>query len=358
VPILDWEKDMTKGYQTRFRWFRSDNLKSKIGNLKWLGLSVIALVLVVTGAVAQAQHPKKIPRIGVLIPTTSSASSQRIEALQQGLRELGYVDGTNINIEYRYADGKTDRLAAMAAELLGLKVDIILAANNNVARSVSALTKTVPIVLLSGSDPIVGGLVASLARPGGNVTGLTNLTFDLGAKRLELLKEIVPKLTRVAALPSPGGLGQDLKELQAAAPALQLQVYVMEVNSADDLEMAFAQAAAARAGALIVTSDPTGIFLNNAQQIVKNAAKNRLPAIYPGSRYVEIGGLSSYAANELENYRRAAAYADKILKGRKPADLPVEQPKKFELVINLKAANQIGLTIPPSVLARADKVIK
>jgi putative ABC transport system substrate-binding protein len=241
---------------------------------------------------------------------------------------------------------------------VGLKVDIILAANNNVARSVSALTKTIPIVLLSGSDPIAGGLVASLAQPGGNITGLTNLTFDLGPKRLELLKDIVPKPTRIAVLPSPGGTGQDLKELQAVAPALQLQLHIMEVHISDDLQSAFTRAVSARTGALIVTSDPTGIFLNNAQQIINQAAKNRLPAIYPGSRYVELGGLSSYAANELENYRRAATYVDKILKGTKPADIPVEQPKKFEFIINLKAAKQIGLTIPPNVLARADRVIK
>jgi putative ABC transport system substrate-binding protein len=323
----------------------------------WSSILVATLVLVF-GVAADAQQPKKVPRIGVLVPTTPVASSQRIEDFRRGLRELGYADGININIVYRYADGKTDRLPAIAAELVGLKVDIILAANNNVARSVSALTKTTPIVLLSGSDPIVGGLVASLAQPGGNITGLTNLTFDLGPKRLELLKDIVPKLTRIAVLPSPGGIGQDLKELQAVAPALQLQLHIMEVHISDDLESAFTRALSARAGALIVTSDPTGIFLNNAQQIINQAAKNRLPAIYPGSRYVELGGLSSYAANELENYRRAATYVDKILKGAKPADLPVEQPKKFEFIINLKTAKQIGLTIPPNVLARADKVIK
>ena len=323
----------------------------------WSSILVATLVLVF-GVAADAQQPKKVPRIGVLVPTTPVASSQRIEAFRRGLRELGYADGININIVYRYADGKTDRLPAIAAELVGLKVDIILAANNNVARSVSALTKTTPIVLLSGSDPIVGGLVASLAQPGGNITGLTNLTFDLGPKRLELLKDIVPKLTRIAVLPSPGGIGQDLKELQAVAPALQLQLHIMEVHISDDLESAFTRALSARAGALIVTSDPTGIFLNNAQQIINQAAKNRLPAIYPGSRYVELGGLSSYATNELENYRRASTYVDKILKGAKPADLPVEQPKKFEFIINLKTAKQIGLTIPPNVLVRADKVIK
>jgi putative ABC transport system substrate-binding protein len=268
------------------------------------------------------------------------------------------MDGTNISIVYRYANGKTESLPAIAAELVGLKLDVICAANNNVARAVSALTKTIPVVLLNGSDPVVFGLVASLAHPGGNVTGLTNLTLDLGTKRLELLKEIVPKLSRVAVLPSPGGQGQELKELQAAAPALQLELHIMEVRTADDLESAFMRAANAKARALTMTSDPTGNFSTNAQEIVNAAAKNKLPAIYPSNRYVERGGLSSYAANDLENYRHAAYFVDKILKGAKPADLPVEQPKKFELVINLKTAKQIGLTIPPNVLARADRVIK
>jgi putative tryptophan/tyrosine transport system substrate-binding protein len=307
---------------------------------------------------AEAQQRKKIPRIGVLIPTTAAASTQRIEALQRGLRELGYINGTSINLIYRYTDGKTESLPAIAAELVALNPDIILAANNTVAHSLSAATKTIPIVLLNAADPVVGGLAVSLARPGGNVTGLTNLTFDLATKRLELLKEIVPKLSRVAVLSSRGGTSQDLKELEAAALALQLELHVMEVRIADDLESAFIRAASAKPGALTMTADPTGIFRNNAQQIVNAAAKNKLPAIYPVDRYVELGGLSSYAANELENYRRAAYFVDKILKGAKPGELPIEQPTKFELVINLKTAKQIGLTIPPNVLARADKVIK
>jgi len=332
----------------------------------WIGrfgckkIVVIALcpLLFALSVSAQTRQPKKIPRIGVLNASGPSAASRRIKAFQQGLRDLGYIDGTNIKIEYRYAEGKADQLAPRAAELVELKVDIILVSNNTVARSVSALTQTIPIVLLSGSDPVVSGLVASLARPGGNITGLTNLTLDLGSKRLELLKDIVPKLTRIAILPSPGGGGQDLKQLQTAASTLELQVHVMEVRSADDLEPAFTRAANAKVGALAMTNDPTGIFSMNEQRILKLAEKNRLPAIYPLSSYVDAGGLSSYAANELENYRRAATYVDKILKGAKPADLPVEQPKKFEFVINLKAAKQIGLIIPPNVLARADKVIK
>jgi putative ABC transport system substrate-binding protein len=334
-----------------------DRDKEKDMKNKITVLALCAMLFALSSPV-KAQQPKRVPRIGIMDYTNSSAAVHRMNAFQQGLRELGYVDETNISIEYRYTDGRSDRLSAFVDELVGIKVDIILASNNVVARSVSAITKTIPIVLLSGSDPVVGGLVASLARPGGNITGLTNLTLDLGSKRLELLKEIVPKLSRVAVLPSPGGDGRSLKELQAAAPALQFRLHVMEMHVADDLERAFTRAADARAGALIVTNDPTGIFLTNQEQIVKLAAKNRLPAIYPQSTYVNAGGLVSYAANELENYRRAATYVDKILKGAKPADLPVEQPTKFEFIINLKAAKQIGLTIPPNVLVRADKVLR
>src|SRR5262245_7419827 len=315
---------------------------------KMLVYALPALILV-TIQFAEAQQPKKIPRIGVLSASSPSAASRRIKAFQQGLRDLGYIDGTNIKIEYRYAEGKSDQLAPRAAELVEL-VDIILAQNNTVASSVAALTKTIPIVLFNGRDPVAAGLVASLARPGGNITGLTNLILDLGSKRLELLKDIVPRLTRLAILSSPGN--PLLKELQTAASTLQLQVHVMEVQSADELEPAFTRAANAKVGALTVTGDPTGIFLMNEQLIVKLAVKNRLPGVYPESSYVEAGGLSSYAANDLENYRRAATYVDKILKGAKPADLPVEQPMKFEFVINLKAAKQIGLTIPPNVLAK------
>jgi putative ABC transport system substrate-binding protein len=317
----------------------------------------LATVFLITVSLARAQQPKKVPRIGVIDPTNSSTAVHRMNALQLGLRELGYVDGTNISIEYRYSDGKTDRLPALAAELVGLKVDIILAGNNAVARAVSALTKTTPIVLLNGSDPVVGGLVASLARPGGNITGFTNLTIDLSVKRLELLKEIVPRLTRVAILPGPAATLL-VKEMQSAAPAMQIQLQILKVRVADDLRSAFEAATKARAGGLAVTSDSTGLFRSNTKQIVELAAKSHLPAIYPQSTFVDAGGLVSYAANELEFYRRAATYVDKILKGTKPAELPVERPMKFEFVINLKAAKQIGLTVPPNVLVRADKVIR
>src|SRR5262245_6200624 len=307
---------------------------------------------------AVAQRTKKVPRIGFLIAATRDTQSARTEAFRQGLRELGYIEGQNVAVEYRYAEGRTDRLPELAADLVRLQVDLIVASNNIVARDASNATKIIPIVIASGADPVAAGLVVSLARPGGNVTGLTNLTTDLGVKRLELLKEVLPKLARVAVLPSPGSLGLELKEIEATAPALKIQLHIMEVRVADDLERAFEVATKARAGALAVTADPTGLFVANRKRIVELAAKKRLPAIYPSTNYVNAGGLMSYASNDLENYRHAAIYVDKILKGSKPADLPVEQPTKFEFIINLKAAKQIGLTIPPNVLARADKVIK
>ena len=307
---------------------------------------------------AHAQQPKKVPRIGFLIAATRDAQSARTEAFRQGLRELGYIEGQNIVIEYRHAEGKTDRFPELAADLVRLQVDVIVVSNNTVARAASNTTKVIPIVIASGADPVAAGLVVSLARPGGNVTGLTNATTDLGVKRLELLKEIFPKLTRVAVLPSPGSLGLELKEMRAAAPSLKIQLHILEVRVADDLERAFEGATKLRAGALAMTADPTGLFIANQKQIVELAAKKRLPAIYPASSFVNAGGLMSYAPNELENYRRAAIYVDKILKGAKPEDLPVEQPTKFGFIINLKAAKQIGLTIPQSVLYRADKIIK
>jgi putative ABC transport system substrate-binding protein len=323
--------------------------------LPWL----LSTVLLITVSPAETQQAKKISRIGYLAFGTSDGLQSRTEAFRRSLRELGYIEGQNITIEYRYAEGKQDRLPELAAELIRLKVDVLVVQNNSVARAASKLTTTIPIVLSGGTDPVVAGLVASLARPGGNVTGLTNLTRDLGVKRLELLKEILPKLARVAILPSPGfGSGQGLKEMQAAAPSLQIQLHILEVRSANDLIRAFEAATKARAGALVVTSDPTGQFRDNQKQIIELATKHKLPAIYSLSRYTEAGGLMSYAASELEMSRRTAVYVDKILKGAKPAELPVEQPTKFEFVINLKAAKQIGLTIPQSVLYRADKVIK
>jgi len=346
--------------RTRIRWpdSFSDNRKSKIQNRKWAGVFAIVVVLTVCGARIEAQQPKKIPRIGFLMPSTADAQSNRTDAFRKRLRELGYVEGQNISIEYRYAEGKPSRLPELVAELVRLKVDAIIAGTNTIARTAAAATKTIPIIMASGSDPVATGLVASLARPGGNVTGFTNLPTDLGPKRLELLKQIFPRLAYVAVLPSPSRTARELKEMQTAAPSLQIQLRILEVRVAGDLEKAFKEATKARAEALVVTSDGTGLFVANRKQIVELAVKSHLPAIYPGSAWVDDGGLMSYAGDETEGYRRAAVYVGKILKGAKPADLPVEQSSKFEFVINLKAAKQIGLTIPPNVLALADRVIR
>ena len=274
-----------------------------------------------------AQQPTKIPRIGFLVASTADAQLNRTDAFRRGLRELGYVEGQNVIIEYRYADGNSHRLSELAAELVRLKLDVIVTQNNTVARAASRATKTIPIVMADGADPVTNGLVASLARPGGNVTGMTNAATDLGVKRLELLKEIFPTLARVAVLPSPRS-ARVSKEVQAAAPSLQVQLHIMEVRVAEDLERAFETAANARVGALTLTPDPTGLFNANQQRIFDLTAKKRLPAIYPFSEWANAGGLMSYAADQLESYRRAAVYVDKILKGAKPAILPVEQPTK------------------------------
>lgn len=322
-----------------------------------IGIALWTMLLALCPS-ATGQQTKTIPRIGYLVAGTPDTQSTRTEALQQGLRELGYIEGQTIAIEYRYAEGKVDRLPELAADLVRLKVDVIVVQSNTAARAASSATKTITIIMADGADPVANGLIASLARPGGNVTGLTNVQTDLGVKRLELLKEIVPNLTRVAVLPGPSGRGVVLKELQEAAPSLKIQLHILEVKVADDLERAFKGAAKARVGALAMTPDPAGLFIANQKQILELVVKNRLPAIYPNNRWVNAGGLMSYAADQLDNYRRAAVYVDKILKGAKPADLPVEQPTKFEFVINLKTAKQIGLTVPPNVLARADRVIK
>jgi len=349
---------MNSVFRIRISHSQSGNRKCEIKNRKSAGLSVIACVFMMAGAVAQAQQPKKVPRIGYLSGASCSESVGTREAFCQGLRELGYVEGQNIAIECRSLEGKFDRVPDLVADLVRLKVDIIVTSSSGSARAAKKITTTIPIVMAYGGDPFQEGLVASLARPGGNVTGLTNLSSELSGKLLELLKEILPTLTLVAVLPNPTGAKGHLKEMQAVAPSLKLKLQILEVRVADDLERAFKEATNARAGALAVMQDATGIYSTNRKQIVELAVKNQLPAIYPQIGYANAGGLMSYAANETEMFRRAATYVDKILKGRKPADLPVEQPMKFELVINLKAAKQIGLTIPPNVLARADRVIK
>jgi putative ABC transport system substrate-binding protein len=336
----------------------SDNPKSKIQNLKWLGLSVIAFVLVVTGAVAMAQQPAKILRIGILIPSSASLNSARVEAFRQRLRELGYVEGKNIVIEYRYAEGKLERLPDLAAELVRLKVDVIVTAAGPAISAAKKASATIPIVFATAADPVGSGYVSSLARPGGNITGLSLMAPDLDGKRLELLKEAFPKVARVAFLWNSGGIRGNLSltEMEAVAKALGLKLQSLPVRSLDDFESAFAQAKREGAQALITSVNP--LIANQQRQVLDFAAKNRLPAMYPFSEFAEAGGLMSYGPNITDLFRRAADFVDKILKGTKPADLPVEQPTKFEFLVNLKTAKQIGMTIPQKVMARADKVIK
>jgi putative ABC transport system substrate-binding protein len=331
-----------------------------ISDLRFL-ISGLCALLFALSVPAQAQQAKKIPRIGFLSSGTPSTSSPYRDAFQQGLRGLGYVEGKNILIEYRFAEGKLDRIPDLTTELVGLKVDVIVVASSSSARAAKKITTTVPIVMASAGNPFGEGLIASFARPGGNVTGLTNLASDLGTKRLELLKQIFPGLTRVAVLPGPirpGAERRDLKEMQNVAPSLKLQLQILEVSTADDFERAFEDAAKARVGALVVGRDPTALLSAHEKRTVELATKNRLPAMYSRTSYMRAGGLMSYAEDELENYRHAATYVDKILKGAKPANLPVEQPTKFEFIISLRAAKQIGLTFPPNVLALADKVIR
>jgi putative ABC transport system substrate-binding protein len=336
----------------------SDNRKSAIQNPKWLGLSVIAFVLVVAGARAEAQQSTKVPRIGFLNAASPAAILARYEAFRQGLRELGYVEGKNIVIEYRHADGKLDRLRELAAELVRLKVDVIVTAGPSATRSAKEATVTIPIVMAFDYDPVGSGAVANLARPGANITGLSALYPEMSGKRLELLKEIVPKFSRVAILGSstqPGN-AQALKEMELAARTLGVQLQYLEVRVPKDIETAFQAATKGRADAVLVLTSP--VLVSQRTQLADLAVKSRVPATYQASEYVEAGGLMSYGVNIADLHRRAAIYVDRILKGAKPAGLPVEQPTKFELIINLKAANQIGLTIPPNVLARADRVIR
>jgi putative ABC transport system substrate-binding protein len=316
-------------------------------------IAVAALVFAVSFP-ARAQQ-KKIPRIGVLF--IGSKNQPHLEAFKQGLRERGYTEGKNILLEYRYAEGNNDRLPQLATELVRDKVDVIVTTASVSALAARRVTKTIPIVMTSG-NPLESGLAASLAKPGGNVTGLTVLSVDLSGKRVELLRETFPKTTRIAALQSPQDFeaGAGYKETQEAAKAFSLPLHPVEVQSANDFEHAFAQMEKARETALLVILSPMITF--NSRRIVELALKYRLPGMYPTKQFAEEGGLMSYGPLIPDLYRRAATYVDKILKGAKPGELPVEQPTKFELVINLKTAKQIGVTIPANVLARADRVIK
>ena len=319
-------------------------------------LCLLTTVLLTVSS-ALAQRPKKVARIGYLSASSTAEVSPRTEAFRQSLRDLGYKEGTNLIIEFRYAEGKFDRLATLAAELVRLNVDIIVTAGPSVTRPAKEATATIPIVMTNDSDPVASGFVASLARPGGNITGLTNLAQELSGKRLELLKDIFPKLSRVAILGTSDipGNAQATKETQLAADAFAVETRYFDIRAARDIEPAFRAASKWRADAVSVLNGPPHI----QRLIPAVAAKGRMPAMYFNPALIERDeGLMSYGANLNDLDRRAAVYVDKILKGAKPADLPVEQPTKFELVINLKTAKQIGLTIPPNVLARADKVIR
>jgi ABC-type uncharacterized transport system substrate-binding protein len=302
-----------------------------------------------------AQQPGKMPRVGLL---TTGGQPSDYEAFRQGLRELNYVEGKNIVIEHRQTEGKLDRLPVLAAELVRLKPHVIVVSSTQDVLAVKNATSTIPIVFTSVGDPVANGLVDSLARPGGNITGVSSFSPGVNGKRVELLKESAPTVSRVGVLWNPQGSGSPLswKESQLAAQSLGIQLHSMEVRNPTDFNTQFENAIKARSAAFLVTSNP--LFTANRNQILDLVVKNRLPAMFPNSGYVESGGLMSYGSHYSENDRRAAYYVDKILKGAKPADLPVELPMKFELVVNLKTAKQIGLTIPPNVLVRADKVIR
>ena len=340
---------------TEVRSQRSEVSKSTVLRFSFFTLGTLLYALCFP---VEAQQPTKISRIGFLTGGFPG-SARGIEPFQRELRELGYVEGQNITFEYRYAEGKLDRSPALADELVRLKVDVIVAGGTGDTLAAKNATRTIPIVFLEEvSDPVASGLVDSLARPGGNITGFTTIAAVLAGKRLELLKETIPKLSRVAVLwdPQAPGNAPQWKESQLAARELGLQLHSMEVSRADKYESAFNEAIRTRSAALAVTRHR--LANANQKRIADLATKNRLPAIAARGDFVESGGLMSYGADLVEPFRRTAVLVDKILKGAKPADLPVEQPTKFELFINLKAAKQIGLTIPPNVLARADKVIK
>ena len=339
----------------------SNSRKSAMQNPKWLGLSVIVFVLLVVAAGVQAQQPKKIPRIGYLSSFDAASESARSEAIRLALRDLGYIEGRNIAIEYRYSEVKVDRLPELAAEVVRLGVNVIVAAGGvSLIRAAKNATKTIPIVMTGiGGDPVEAGLVESLARPGANVTGTTNLTRELAGKRLELLKEAVPKAAGIAVLYEsgiPGNLRELEEVLPVAARALALTIRPWGGRNADDFDKIFVELSRERPDGVYVTTSP--LMTANLKRTVNFALKSRLPSVGSNRDYVDAGGLMSYDADAADGYRRVATYVDKILKGAKPAELPVEQPTKFELIINLKTAKQIGATIPQRVLSRADRVIK
>lgn len=319
----------------------------------------LLITVLLTTASADAQQPPKVPRIGFLSVLHLAAMAERLEAFRQGLRELGYVERKNIVIEERYGDENPERVRELASEFVRLKVDIIVSGGNSSTQAAKRATNTIPIVMTQSSDPVAAGFIASLARPGGNITGLSTIAPEISGKRLELLKEIVPGLSRVAVFgtsTSPGN-AQELREVEIAARAVGVKVQYVDVLRPKDLETAFRTAAKGGSDAILMITSGT-VGSSQRKEMAEIAIKSRLPVINEASSWVDAGGLMSYGVNRFDLDRRAATYVDKILKGAKPADLPVEQPKKFELVFNLNAAKQIGLTIPPNVLARADRVIR
>jgi putative tryptophan/tyrosine transport system substrate-binding protein len=328
------------------------NMKRKI-----TVITLCALLLAVCLS-ANAQQATKVPRIGFLGAFSASDFANRLDGLRQGLRELGYEDGKNIVIEYRFSEGKFDRLPKLAAELVSDNVEFVVTAGEAAIRALKQVSKTIPIVVGVTGDLVVTGHAASLAHPGGNVTGFVDTSPDLSGKRLELLKEVLPKTSRIAVLWNAANPVKvlDFKETEMAAQALGLKLQSLKVKASEDFDKEFKATTIQRAGALVVLQDALTVY--NARKIVSFAKTSRLPAMYGSTEFVDVGGLMSYAVNFPDLFRRAATYVDKILKGAKPGDLPIEQPIKFELVINLKTAKQIGLTIPPNVLVRADKVIK
>jgi putative ABC transport system substrate-binding protein len=325
------------------------------GSPQW---AVAGLIFLALFSSAGAQPPAKIPKVGLLLPY-SPGPDPRIEAFRQGLRELGYLEGRSIVVEYRWADGKFDKLPELAAELIRSNVDVIVTAVTQASIAAKKATATIPIVMVGVSDPVGSGLVSSLARPGMNVTGTSSMTAEIVGKHLELLKETLPKISPVAALWNPANpvfQALQLREIDLAARTLGVQLQFVEARGAEEIDRAFAAISKAGTKAVIVLGDP--VFISHRKRIADLAMKRRLPAVSGTKEHAEAGGLMAYGPSFPDMYRRTAYYVDKILKGAKPADLPVEQPTKFELVINLKTAKQIGLTIPPNVLARADKVIR
>jgi putative tryptophan/tyrosine transport system substrate-binding protein len=325
---------------------------------KIIFILLVGLAVASVGFAEARQAAKKIPRVGLLSVNPASVQKDRVEAFREALRKLGYIEGQNISVEYCFADNKPERMPMLAAGLVDLNVDVIVTTGSSATHPAKDATPAIPIVMMSDNDPVASGFVTSLARPGGNVTGLTNITKDLGDKRLELLKEIIPKLSRVAVFTDLTNVTEriGLDEIESTARVLKLQTQRFELAKVEDFDSQFQAIMKWRPGGLMTTGG--SLMSGHRKRIVEFAAKNKLPAMYNREEFVEAGGLVSYATSIIDLARRAATYVDKILKEEKPSDVPVEQPTKFELVINLKTAKQIGLTIPPNVLARADKVIK